>query len=331
MANQVALSIQGLEKSFGRVRVLRGLDLEVPMVPDSAVAVLGQNGAGKTTLLNVVTRLVPPDGGAIRVFDESVLARPAHRLVELGETRTIRLASMLSCATFRLPAMLAVQAAQVDAMSGGRLELGIGAGWVEPEHRAYGIPFPGPAERLERLVEQIEIVLGMWATTEGETFTYNGAHYVLTECPALPKPVQRPRPPLILGGKGPLRTPRIAARYADEFNVAFDTLANVGAQLARARAACERIGRDPASLLCSVAVTTTLGRTSGEAAARVATLGDDIARLKIGPGLAGTIEEARERIGTYAGMGVARLYLQMKDLEDLDQLDLVAEELLGST
>ncbi len=259
---------------------------------------------------------------------------PTDTWVTLGalarETRSIRIGSMLSCATFRPPSLLAVQAAQVDAMSGGRLELGIGAGWVEPEHRAFGIAFPGPAERLERLVEQIEIVLGLWATPEGETFTYKGAHYVLLECPALPKPVQRPRPPLILGGKGPLKTPGIAARYADEFNVAFDALDNVRAQLGRARAACERIGRDPGSLLCSVAVTTAVGHTRGEVAARIARIGDDAARLAAGPGLTGTVEEARERIGVYAGMGVTRLYLQMKDLEDLDQLDLVAEELLGS-
>ena len=135
------------------------------------------------------------------------------------ETTTIRLGTMVTSATFRYPGPLAISTAQVDEMSGGRVELGIGAGWLEAEHRAYGIPFPPLGERFDRLTEQLEIVTGLWATPIGTKFNYRGAYYGLTDSPALPKPAQRPHPPIIIGGLGAKRTPALAARFANEFNL----------------------------------------------------------------------------------------------------------------
>lgn len=244
------------------------------------------------------------------------------------ETRSIRLGSMVSSATFRLPALLAVQAAQVDVMSNGRLELGLGAGWFEPEHRAYGIPFFSASERAGRWEEQLAIITGLWSTPHGETFSYAGQYYKLEACPALPRPVQQPRPPIIIGGKGQHRTPRLAARYADEFNIAFDSLENEAAQFERVRSACADAGRDPETIVLSVAVTTALGRNPKESRRRAERIGDDVERLRAGPGLVGTVEDALGRINAYEGIGVTRLYLQMKDLNDLDHLELIAEKIL---
>ena len=245
------------------------------------------------------------------------------------ETATIRLVSMLSCATFRAPGLLAVQAAQVDSMSGGRLEVGLGAGWFEPEHEQFGIPFPPLSERFERLEEQLAILTGFWSTPVNRPFSFSGRHYSLTDCPALPKPAQAPHPPIIIGGKGKRLTPRLAAKYADEFNIAFDTLDNEAAQFRRVQAACREMGRDPASMVMSVAVTTAIGITDREADARLARLGEDRGRLQLGPGLVGTVERARERIAEYSDMGVSRLYLQIKDVHDDEQLEVIAAELLG--
>ena len=136
------------------------------------------------------------------------------------ETTRIRLGTLVTAATFRLPGPLAISVAEVDAMSDGRIELGLGGGWFEAEHRAYGIPFPTLAERLQRLEEQLAIVTGLWSTPIGERFSYTGEHYELSDSPALPKPVQQP-PPVIVGGTGPRRTPRLAARFASEFNMPF--------------------------------------------------------------------------------------------------------------
>src|SRR5436190_16345493 len=137
------------------------------------------------------------------------------------DTTRLRLGTLVSPITFRLPGPLAISVAQVDAMSGGRVELGLGAGWNDREHAAYGIPFPGTGERFDQLEEQLAVITGLWATPEGEQFSYPGDHYTIEASPALPKPTQRPGPPIIIGGFGPQRTPHLAARYASEFNVAF--------------------------------------------------------------------------------------------------------------
>ena len=144
------------------------------------------------------------------------------------DTSTIRLGTLVSSATFRWPGPLAITVAGVDAMSGGRVELGLGAGWYEAEHTAYGIPFPPVVERFERLEEQLALITGLWATPDGATFTLEGTHYQIVDSPALPKPVQRPGPPIIVGGHGAKRTPRLAATYAAEFNLAFSSLEETG-------------------------------------------------------------------------------------------------------
>jgi F420-dependent oxidoreductase-like protein len=243
------------------------------------------------------------------------------------DTTRLRLGTLLTSATFRLPGPLAISVAEVDAMSGGRVELGIGAGWFDEEHRAYGIPFPPLGERFERLEEQLEIVTGLWGTEVGGRYSFTGRHYTLTDSPALPKPVQSPRPPLILGGAGPVRTPRLAARYADEFNVPFHGVDDAAAQYGRVRQACEVSGRDPASLRLSAAVTVCCGTDEAEVARRAAAIGRPLDHLR-GYGAAGTPTEVAERCLAYGTAGAATVYLQVLDLGDLDHLRLIAAEVM---
>ena len=184
------------------------------------------------------------------------------------ETSRIRLGTLMSPVTFRLPGPLAIAVAQVDQMSGGRAELGLGTGWFDAEHTAYGIPFPPLAERFARLEEQLEIITGLWETPEGGTFSFDGAHYTLSGSPALPKPAQRPRPPVLVGGDGPVRTPRLAARFADEYNIPFATVEDSAAAFGRVREACKDAGRDPGSLRYSAAQTVCCGRDETELARR---------------------------------------------------------------
>jgi F420-dependent oxidoreductase-like protein len=243
------------------------------------------------------------------------------------ETSRIRLGTLVTSATFRLPGMLAVQVAQVDAMSGGRVELGLGSGWFEEEHRAYGVPFPPLRERFDRLEEQLAIVTGMWTTAEGDRFSFSGRHYTLADCPALPKPAQRPRPPVIVGGLGARRTPRLAARFADEFNVSFIPPDAVELQFRRVREACEQAGRDPASLRLSVGHPVCCGRDEAELAKRAASIDRDPGELRESS-VAGTPDEVAARLRTYADLGAERFYLQILDLDDLDHLALLAEEVM---
>ena len=242
------------------------------------------------------------------------------------ETSRIRLGTLLTSATFRLPGLLAVQVAQVDEMSGGRVELGLGAGWYTDEHTAFGVPFPDVRERFDRLEEQLAIVTGLWTTQAGERFDFDGRHYQLHGCPALPKPVQQPRPPVIVGGHGKRRTPELAARFADEFNVPFASAADVAAQVKRVRAACEAAGRDPDSLRYSAAVTVCCGEDAEALRRRSAAIGHPVEELRGGRGLAGTPDEVLEQIAEYAEAGVERLYLQVLDLHDLEHIALLAEQ-----
>ncbi|MFD0784270.1 LLM class F420-dependent oxidoreductase, partial [Micromonospora azadirachtae] len=180
------------------------------------------------------------------------------------ETSRIRLGTLVTSATFRLPGPLAVMVAQADQMSGGRIELGIGTGWYEREHSAYGIPFPPLAERFDRLEEQLAVITGLWSTPRGEKFSYDGHYYPVADSPALPKPVQAPRPPILIGGMGRKRTPQLTARYADEFNLPFASAADSAVQFDRVRAACAEIGRDPAQLCWSNALVLCCGRDDAE-------------------------------------------------------------------
>ncbi|HEX5597610.1 MAG TPA: LLM class F420-dependent oxidoreductase [Micromonosporaceae bacterium] len=241
------------------------------------------------------------------------------------ETTRIRLGTLMTAATFRLPGPLAIMVAQVDAMSAGRVELGIGTGWFEAEHAAYGIPFPPVSERFDRLDEQLAIITGLWETPVGTRFNFSGKHYTLADSPALPKPVQSPRPPILLGGLGAKRTPALTARYADEFNVPFASVADSATQFDRVRAACVQIGRDPAGLRLSNALVLCCGRTEAEVNRRAAAIGREPAELRVN-GLAGSPGEIVEKIGRYAEIGSERIYLQVLDLTDLDHLELVATE-----
>ncbi|WP_309135162.1 LLM class F420-dependent oxidoreductase [Cellulomonas sp.] len=246
------------------------------------------------------------------------------------ETSRIRLGTLVSSATFRHPGVLAIQVAQVDQMSGGRVELGLGAGWFAEEHSAYGIPFP--EKRFGILTEQLEVVTGLWGTPVGERFEHRGEHYTLTDSPALPKPVQqspldpsRGGVPVIVGGNGPTRTPRLAARFAAEYNQAFPELADVPGRIARLREVCVEQGRDPGTLVQSVALVLCVGRDEAEVARRAAAIGREVPELRE-HGIAGTTGEAVERLRTLASQGVQRVYLQVLDLHDLEHLQLVAEE-----
>ncbi|MEU7617338.1 LLM class F420-dependent oxidoreductase [Micromonospora rifamycinica] len=243
------------------------------------------------------------------------------------DTSRIRLGTLVTAATFRLPGPLAITVAQVDQMSGGRVELGIGAGWFADEHTAYGIPFPSVGERFDRLEEQLAVITGLWATPAGETFDFAGKYYPVANSPALPKPVQQPRPPILLGGKGPKRTPRLAARYADEFNLPFVSVDETVAQFGRVRAACAEAGRDPGTLRWSNALVLCCGRDDAEVARRAAVLGREPAELRQN-GVAGTPAEVVDTIGRYAAAGSERIYLQVLDLADLDHLELVAAEVM---
>jgi F420-dependent oxidoreductase-like protein len=241
------------------------------------------------------------------------------------ETSRIRLGTLMTAATFRLPGPLAISVAQVDQMSGGRVELGIGAGWFEAEHTAYGIPFPSLGERFDRYEEQLTVITGLWNTSVGETFDFEGTHYRLSGSPALPKPVQDVGIPIIVGGAGRKRTPRLAARYADEFNVPFASVEDNIRLVAGVRQACEETGRDPASMVFSSALVLCVGKDEAELARRAAAIGREVEELRE-HGVAGTPAEAVDILGRYGEAGAERVYLQMLDLADLDHLDLVASE-----
>jgi alkanesulfonate monooxygenase len=259
------------------------------------------------------------------------LPGPTDAWVTLGalarETSRIRLGTLVSSATFRWPGVLAITVAQVDAMSGGRIELGLGTGWYDGEHTAYGIPFPPLGERFDRLEEQLAIVTGLWETPVGETFSFPGTHYQLVDSPALPKPVQRPHPPLILGGFGPKRTPALAAAFADEYNVPFHGVADTEAQFGRVRAACEKAGRDPASLGLSAAQVVCCGADEAEVAARAKAIGREVDELRAN-GAAGTPDEVTERLRAFGAAGAGTVYLQVLDIDDLDHVRLLSEAVL---
>lgn len=236
------------------------------------------------------------------------------------ETERIRLGTLMTAGTFRLPGVLAIQVAQVDQMSGGRVELGLGAGWFEEEHRAYGIPFP--KEKFARLEEQLAIVTGLWGTEVGQEFSYDGAFYQLEKSPALPKPAQA-KVPMLIGGHGARRTPRLAARYADEFNIPFASLEDSERQFGRVRAAAQEAGRRGEDLVYSTALVACVGKTDAEVARRASAIGREVDELKAN-GLAGSPAEVVDKIGRYAAIGASRVYLQILDLDDLEHLELIS-------
>ena len=240
------------------------------------------------------------------------------------ETSRIRLGTLVSSVTYRYPGILAIQVAQVDQMSGGRVELGLGTGWFEEEHRAYGIPFP--PKRFDLLEEQLEIVTSLWATEPGETYSFQGEHYSLENSPALPKPVQSPLP-VIVGGKGAKRTPLLAARFATEFNVPFPDPGTLPGLFENVRRSCSELGRDPDDIVYSAAFVAAAGATEAEFTARATAIGREPAELRVN-GLAGTASEVVDKLGALREQGVERVYLQILDLHDLDHLDFLAREVI---
>lgn len=265
----------------------------------------------------------------LRMGEGDGLPGPTDAWVTLAglarETSRLRLGTLVTAGTFRLPGPLAIAVAQVDAMSGGRVELGLGAGWYTAEHTAYGIPFPPLGERFERLEEQLSVITGMWATPTGQPFSFEGQHYRLAGSPALPKPVQSPRPPVIIGGMGQRRTPRLAARFADEFNVAFGSPDTCRTLYARVRAACDAAGRDPVSMRFSVAMVVCCGADQREVSRRASAIGRDLSELRSN-GAAGTPDEVAGRLHAWRESGAQTAYLQVLDLSDLDHLRLIARE-----
>ncbi|MEV5769222.1 LLM class F420-dependent oxidoreductase [Micromonospora sp. NPDC052213] len=266
--------------------------------------------------------------------DEPGLPGPTDAWLTLAalarETTRIRLGTLVTSATFRLPGPLAVMVAQVDQMSGGRVELGIGAGWYEREHTSYGIPFPRIGERFDRLAEQLEVITGLWRTPPGETYSFTGDHYRLVDAPALPKPVQVPGPTVIVGGRGPKRTPDLAARYADEFNMPFKTVEETAEAYERVREACDRAGRADSGrgpLTLSAGILVAIGRTDADAQRRAAPLHVKSALPPEDP-VVGSPAQLVDRIGEFAAIGATRVHLRLIDLADLDHLELIAAEVL---
>jgi F420-dependent oxidoreductase-like protein len=294
-----------------------------------------QQGADYATLLRVAKATEDLGFDAffrsdhyLKMGDVSGLPGPTDAWITLAglarETSRIKLGTLMSPATFRFPGPLAISVAQVDHMSGGRVEFGFGAGWFEAEHAAYAIPFPDLGERFERFGEQLAIITGLWQTPEGELFNFTGKHYTITDSPGLPKPAQRPRPPVLIGGSGPKRTPRLAATFADEYNVAFSSLDDTAAAFGRVRDAVAAADREPDSMIYSVAHTVCCGRDEAEINRRAAAIGRKPEELRE-HGLTGTPAEIADKIGQFAALGAQVTYLQVLDLSDLDHLALLAE------
>ena len=295
-----------------------------------------QQGATYDELLAVALRAEQLGFGAffrsdhyLAMGDDDGMPGPTDAWITLAglarDTSTIRLGTLVSSATFRLPGPLAISVAQVDQMSGGRVELGLGAGWFTQEHEAYGIPFPELGERFDRLEEQMDVITGLWGTPLGETFSHSGEHYPISGSPALTKPVQSPMP-IVVGGGGKKRTPALAAKHATEFNTPFVSLDYFVEQCDRVRAACTEIGRDPSSLTYSAALIVCIGQDEAELAERAAAIGREPDELREN-GVAGTPDEVLATVERWQAAGAERLHLQVLDLADLDQLDLIAATL----
>jgi F420-dependent oxidoreductase-like protein len=233
------------------------------------------------------------------------------------DTKRIRLGTLVSPMTFRHPSELAKQAATIDDMSGGRVEVGFGAGWYEGEHAAYGIPFPPMKERFDRLEEALEVCTQLWSPSD--EVTYSGKHYTLSNAPGYPKPVQN-QMPVIIGGKGAKRTPALTARFASEFNTG-GNLEDWTERAQRARAACEAIGRDPETLALSWHAFTIVGATEAEAwdvaearfkqSGRSGSVKAWVEERAPQGMLFGSAEQAAEQILARAKAGCKRFHLQI--------------------
>jgi F420-dependent oxidoreductase-like protein len=247
------------------------------------------------------------------------------------ETSRIRLGTLMTCSTFRNPGHLALMVAQVDVMSGGRVELGLGAGSFAGEHHTLDIPLAPAKERFSRLEEQLALITGLWTADPGEPYSFHGRYHAVRDYPALVRPAQSPHPPIVVGGQGPKRTPALAARFATEYNTDGVSPEECAEAYNRVGSACEKIGRDPADITFSAVVTLCCGTSSAEIEQRKKVIaaksgGDFTGHLD--NGAMGTPDQVAERLLAFKEAGARRVYLQLFDLIDLDHLRLVAEEVL---
>jgi F420-dependent oxidoreductase-like protein len=241
------------------------------------------------------------------------------------ETERIRLGTLVTASTFRLPGQLAVEVATVDQMSGGRAELGIGAAWYELEHQYFGIPFPLLGERFNRLEEQLAILTGIWDTEPGERFSYRGRHYEVRDCASIPRWASRPK--IIVGGAGAKRTPELAAKYADEFNGALGL--DLRMRYANFKRVCgEVVGRDPAELRYSATVPTCIGRDAGDLERRKESLGEPGARL-LAAGVTGYAGDLIRVIEDLAGQGADTVYFHVFGPSDVAHIELLGEQVVS--
>lgn len=239
------------------------------------------------------------------------------------ETRRVRLGTLVTASTFRLPGVLAITVATVDAMSGGRVELGLGAAWYGREHEAFGIPFPRLGERLDRMEEQLAIVTGLWTTPPGERFSFSGKHYRIEDCANFPRPAQSPRPTLIVGGTGPRRSPAIAARFADEYSSGFGN--GLRERFDGFRRICEEAGRDPATVRLSTVLPVCCGLDEAEVTRRKAFIGGG---MLLEQAACGGPQAVVDRLGELASAGADTVYFHLFDVEDLDHVRLLGREVL---
>lgn len=245
-------------------------------------------------------------------------------------TSKLRLGTLVSPATFRHPSVLAKMVATADHVSGGRIELGLGAGWHEGEHAAYGFAFRETRVRMEVLEEQLAVVCGAWS--DDEPFSFSGRHYELKGLRARPKPVQQPHPPLIMGGLAGPRSAALAARFADEYNTVFASADDARARRERVTAACEKAGRDP--IRFSVMTGVVIGADEADLRARVArvaaTRDEDPGKLLSDPPsgwIVGTVEDAADQLAAVRDAGVDRVMCQHLAHTDLEFIELLAREL----
>ena len=252
------------------------------------------------------------------------------------ETSHIRLGALVSPVTFRRPGQFAKLVTTVDEMSGGRIEVGVGAGWNELEHRRLGLPFPPLSERADRLEEQLEVLHGLW--TEPDGWSFEGKHVQIRDAVFRPRPVQRPHPPIIVGGEGSPRSLRIAARYADEFNLSSSTPERAAERFALLDAACRAIGRDPSTIRRSVMAGVLVGSSEAEFQSRVkdvlAFVGADSGAdawldARRNRWVIGTPDDGRRRVAEFAASGAERVVLQDFLPRDLAMIELLGRELIG--
>jgi alkanesulfonate monooxygenase len=267
----------------------------------------------------------------LKMGDASGLPGPTHAWVTLAglarETSTIRLGTLVSPATFYRPGPLAIMVAQVDAMSGGRIEFGFGAGWFEAEHTAYGLDFPPLGNRFDLYEEMLGQIRGLWTTPEGQTYSDEGRFHRFVDSPALPKPTQRPGPPIIIGGRGAKRTPALVARFAADYNVPFAPLDEIRPAIDRVEEACRAIDRNPDEVVKSATLVLCAGVSEAEVNRRAQAIGRSADELRQN-GAAGTPDEVVETLAAYAEAGVERMYLQVLDLGDLDHIAMVGADII---